>query len=423
MKIRHLIDRPLHLSLVLVFALVAISASSSANPVVELDTTQAGSIPASDLLPADIMQADSYQIAPSAAVYSGIVVFSMDTKFGQATLVGRQGVMDRVLELRAITQLEAMKSSEVYKSSLKSSAGKPVQGVKNLADSPKETLVAMGRGIGGFFADVGYSMVSDDPNQESVAKTAVGFAAAKRQLAFNLGVSPYSAFQPLQDELSDVAWAAVGGGMTVSVFFKAFEGAGTALSVTGTAESMRGLVRDNSPRELQNMNFDRLLAMGVEEQLAEVMLDNFNYDPENETRLIGALHSMQGVAGRELFIRRAALQDRPYNARLMREWAELFADYHVNVQKVKAIAISQTAPQLVLEGDKVIALVPIDYLTNAPGFQQRNAANIASLRAMGLTPDEAWVTGKIDPAVRQMLLDSGWNRLVEDAGSLLVAKK
>jgi len=154
-----------------------------------------------------------------------------------------------------------------------------------------------------------------------------------------------------------------------------------------------------------------------------VMLNNFNYDPENETRLIGALHSMQGVAGRELFIRRAALQDRPYNARLMREWAELFADYHANVQKVKAIAISQTAPQLVLQGDKVIALVPIDYLTNSPGFQQRNAANIASLRAMGLTPDEAWVTGKIDPAVRQMLLDSGWNRLVEGAGALLVAKK
>jgi hypothetical protein len=419
MKIRHLIDRPLYL---LIFSLGAAPALLSANPVVELDAAQAGSVPASILLPAEVIKADSYQVAPSAEVYSSIVLFSMDTEFGQATLVGRQGVMDRVVELHAITQLEAMKGSEVYKASLKSSAGKPVQAVKNLVDSPKETLSAMGRGIGGFFADVGYSMVSDDPNQESVTKTAVGFAVAKRQLAFKLGVSPYSTFQPLQDELSDVAWAAVGGGMTVSVFFKAFEGAGTALSVSGTAESMRGLVRDHSPRELQNMNFDRLLAMGVEEPLAEVMLNNFNYDPENETRLIGALNSMQGVAGRELFIRRAALQDKPYNARLMREWAELFADYHANVQKVKAIAISQTAPQLVLEGDKVVALVPADYLTNSPGFQQRNAANIASLRAMGLTPDEAWVTGKIDPSVRQMLLDSGWTRLVEDADTLLVAK-
>ena len=75
--------------------------------------------------------------------------------------------------------------------------------------------------FGSFLADVGYSIVSDDPSQENAAKTALGFDAAKRQFAYQLGVNPYSRFEPLQDQLSEVSWTAVGGGLTVSAAFRA----------------------------------------------------------------------------------------------------------------------------------------------------------------------------------------------------------
>lgn len=398
--------------------LVTSSWPLAASQVLNVNKQDATTALVSALLPEQLLHNESYKLDETARVYRGVAVFEMYGDYGPATLVGREGVLERIDELAAIKKLQAMKNSEVYKSALKSSAQKPVEIAKNLVDEPKEALRDIGRGLGSFFSDIGYSIVSDDPNQENVAKTAIGFAAAKRQLAYGLGISPYSTFKPLQDELSEVAWTAVGGGLTVSMGFRAIGGAGGSLLATsGTAESMRGLVRDNSPRALQNINYEKLLAMGVEEPLAEVMLNNFNYDPENETRLIGALASMEGVAGRALFIQRAALQDQPYNARLMREWAELFADYHRNVQRVKAIIVSRTAPQLVLADATTVALFPADYITAGPGFARRNAENIASLRSLGYVPGEAWVTGKIDPAVRQGLLDSGWQKLVEDAQS------
>jgi hypothetical protein len=161
--------------------------------------------------------------------------------------------------------------------------------------------------------------------------------------------------------------------------------------------------------------------MGIKEPLAEAMLDNFNYDPENETRLIGALASMKGVAGRDLFIQRAALQDQPYNARLMREWAELFAAYHENVDKVKAIVIAQTAPYLVLKNGTVLGLFPADYVTLDPTFEARNSASVEALRAQGLEPGEVWVTGRVDPELEPLLLKMGWKKASGDAGRLVQA--
>lgn len=397
---------------------LALSPLLTAQP--EADANTSVEVPTEKLLPAELLQREAYKLTRNTTIYQGVALYEMHSEFGQSTLVGRQGLLQRIDELQAIDQLRAMKGTEVYKKALKKSAKAPVETVKNLASSPVETIKNVGRGLGGFLSDVGYSMVSDDPNQENAAKTAIGFAAAKRALAYTLGVSPYSSFQPLQDELSEVAWTSVSGGLTVSMGFSEIGGAtGTLVKTTGTAESMRGMVRDNSPRKLQNINYDKLIAMGIKESLAEAMLDNFNYNPEEEVRLIGALASMEGVEGREKFIERAALQDQSYNARLMREWAELFANYHANVQKVKAIVIAQTAPLMVLKDGTVLALFPADYITLDPTFEARYRVFTKALRAQGLEPGEVWITGRVDPELLPLLADIGWEKVAGNADKLV----
>jgi hypothetical protein len=385
-----------------------------------VDANESVAVPTEKLVSSELLKGEGYELAPSTTVYQGVAIFEMQGEFGSSTLVGVQGLHERIDELRAIEQLRAMKGTKVYGDALKNSAIAPVETVKNLATSPIDTMADIGRGLGGFLSDVGYSIVSDDPNQDNVAKTAVGFATAKRQFAYALGVSPYSDFQPLQDELSEVSWTSVSGGLTVTVGFSAIGGTtGTLVQATGTAESMRSLVRDNSPRKLDKINHDKLLAMGVKESLADAMLDNFNYDPENETRLIGALASMEGVTGRELFIKIAALQDQSYNARLMREWAELFANYHANVQKVKAIVMAQTAPLLLLKDGTVLALFPADYITLDPTFEARYRALTEALRVQGLEPGEVWITGKVDPELKPVLVKIGWKKVSGDAARLV----
>jgi hypothetical protein len=394
---------------------IALSGAHAEEPEIMVMSDQSATVATTKLVPASLLKSDAYTLAPQTVIYQGVAIYKMESEFGQSTLVGGTGLAQRIDELNAIDQLRAMKGSEVYKEALKKSGKAPVETVKNLAKEPVDTIKDIGRGLGGFLSDVGYSIVSKDPNQENVAKTAAGFAAAKRQLAYQLGVSPYSSFQPLQDEMSDVAWTAVGGSVTVSLGFSALDGAGTVLRATGSAESMRGLIRDNSPRKLEKINEEKLLAMGVSESLTDALLDNFNYNPEDETRMVGALHSMKDVPGRELFIQRAALQDQPYNARLMREWAELCAAYHENVEPVKAIVMAEGTPFMVRKDGSIQGVFPADFVTLDETFVERNAAVADALRAQGYQPGEAWVTGKVDPALVPALKKLGWEKVTGGA--------
>lgn len=56
---------------------------------------------------------------------------------------------------------------------------------------------------------------------------------------------------------------------------------------------MRQLVRDRSPGELEKINKEKLLAMGVTDELTNAFLDNRYYSPQDATLLVGELESMQ----------------------------------------------------------------------------------------------------------------------------------
>ena len=113
----------------------------------------------------------------------------------------------------------------------------PVADAEPLPSEQQDPLVVTVDGMGRLYVNVG-----DDPDQDSVAKTALGHGAAKRAFAFELGVNPYSDFEPLQEELNEVAWTAVGGSLTVSVGFRAIGGTpGTVLSTSKLANGMRKL--------------------------------------------------------------------------------------------------------------------------------------------------------------------------------------
>lgn len=170
-------------------------------------------------LPAELISGPHYTMAPKAEVRRAIAFFKLDTSYGKTEVAGTVALLERIDELRAIATLENMKKTDVYTDALKKSAGGPLDTAKALVDDPLGTVSDTAKGLGSFFADIGYAIVSDDPSQENVAKTALGFGAAKRKLAHQLGVNPYSSFEPLQDHMSEIAWTMVGGGLTVTAAF------------------------------------------------------------------------------------------------------------------------------------------------------------------------------------------------------------
>lgn len=85
---------------------------------------------------------------------------------------------------------------------------------------------------------------------------------------------------PLQKALDEVVWTAIGGSLTVKVaFMSSPASAKTAVSLSGTAGSMKGFIRDNSLDQLEKINAEKLSAMGAGEDLREAFLDNPAFTP------------------------------------------------------------------------------------------------------------------------------------------------
>jgi hypothetical protein len=396
----------------LFFSLSTTLSSAVIAATVDQQTRDAESIrvPVVEFIPKELIKDSTYQLQPEATIHRSYATFQLKADSGTTQITGTTNLLERIAELKAIETLKKIKKTDVYTKALKSSALGPVETGKGLLTEPVDTISDAAKGLGGLFADIGYSIVSDDPSQENVAKTMVGFGAAQRQLAFTLGVNPYSDYQPLQDELSEVAWTSVGGGMTVAVGFSAIGGTpGTVVSLTSSANTGRKLVRDNSPRKLDNLNHDSLVSMGVKEPLAEAFLNNYNYNPESETRIVTAISSMKGVQGRADLVARASTVASAYEASQMRDWAELLAAFHAKVKPVKEIIIVSTAPFLVAKDGSVIGVFPTDYVVDTPGFKARIKAVVGEIESRGLKVGGFYATGKIHPGMSELLTSVGWS--------------
>ena len=161
-----------------------------------------------------------------------------------------------------------------------------------------------------------------------------GASRRKRELAIKLGVDPYTDFQPLQQRLTQLSAAAATGGLVVSGALMAIPGVGGIIvSNTATSANLGNAARDNTPAQLLDLNRAKLLAMGVDRNLAEQFLLNRNYTPVDATAVVSFLEEVQ-VPGREAFFARAATVGRRDAALFMRRQAEMLADYQNKTRSI-----------------------------------------------------------------------------------------
>jgi hypothetical protein len=105
--------------------------------------------------------------------------------------------------------------------------------------------------------------------EDSNAANLVGFSKAKRMVAIQFGVDPYSNNETLQRELNGIAWATYAGKMTFSVATMPIGGAaGLALTSAGVTNTLNKALVDQSPAELRLRNLNAMLAVGCDRAAA-----------------------------------------------------------------------------------------------------------------------------------------------------------
>lgn len=396
---------------VVAVALAVLPAKTLAQPVFE----QPPVLDAATILRPEFLKGPHFSVRPGVLTYAGHNQYTIDSDFGVFEAQGNAQLVQRVGEIEAIARLNEISRSDEYIKALELAAKGPVQLARNLATDPVKTVSGIPKGLWKFVNRAGEAakQLGDDsppnPYDGGAGKDLIGFSKAKRDIAFQLGVDPYSSNEELQKQLNSIAWAAFGGNMT-------FRGAlipvgGTAANIaTGVnlAQSTTAALRDNSPADLRSAGIKELDAMGVPGESATAFVNNPAWSPTEQTLFLQALGSMDGVRGRAQFVRLANSATDEVDTLFFRRTAELLAKIHRETP-LEALSSAYGFPVALTQDRTLVVALEWDYAS----FTENASKFIDSLKTGNFGADEiktrrVVITGVASPAAKEGLKAAGF---------------
>jgi hypothetical protein len=162
--------------------------------------------------------------------------------------------------------------------------------------------------------------------------------------------------------------------------------------------------------------------MGVQKPLIDAFVDNHGYNPQEETLLIGALESIKGVEGVDVFLSQASLANSETTALYHRIHAEMMAGYHSNVAPVARILNTDGVLTVQTKNGALILLAPVDYVIWTKKLDDEVKSLDSSIQKMGsASSKELWATGKLEKTARAHFESNGW-KVNENANDVLIKK-
>ena len=354
-----------------------------------------------------LMVGDGYSIE-SVAVNDGYSNnYYLQTEVGEVTVISDYQLARKIQEIQALQTLDAMSRAGVFGDAMKGGVMAPVHGTRALVTSPVQTTKGAVKGVGRWMGNIGRAIGSDDPYQEGGFSAAVGWAGTKRAFALELGVDPYTDWEPLKDALKSVSRAAFAGGITVGMAMDAATAGtttGTVISVTSLSGEMNDILLDNPPEALTKLNRKKLKGLGISRDVIDPFLLNYNYSPMEKTLLVEALSRMDGAKGRELFIAQAAAAPDQVIARYMQQMAEMMANYYTAVEAADIVKVD-TYVWLLNRKGTLVGVFPIDYLA---WTQEASSVVKGVEKDSRVKTRELWLEGSVSPLGRKALINGGW---------------
>ena len=326
------------------------------NPPLELN--------AALIVPDGKMVGEGYKLDTVALNDGFSNTYTLTTDVGEAKAVSDYQLARQIQEMRALIILDEMSRAGVFGDAMKEGLIAPLRAGKDLVTAPVETTKGAVKGVGRWMGNIGRSVKSSDPYQEGGVSSAVGWAGTKRAFALELGVDPYTDWEPLQKGLTSVARAAFAGGVTVGVAMGAVTDGttvGVVVEVVSLTGEMNSVLLDNPPEGLTKINREKLINMGISDKIVDPFLTNYNYTPMEKTLLVESLKRMDGAKGRDFFVAEAAGAPDRIVARFMQQRAEMMANYHTQTVATDLVKIESTVWQINRQGT-LIGLFPIDFL-------------------------------------------------------------
>jgi hypothetical protein len=320
---------------------------------------------------------------------------------------GDKLLAQRLTELQAVDTLEKMSKSQAFLEAAKNAGLAPLQFGRDLVTSPIETTDRLVSGVGHMFDKVDDEISNHSVSRDSFVESAVGIQKAKRELAFSLGVDPYSDFPPLAEGLTGVAQMMALGDISISAAYSAIPGgAGIAVSTTSTAATLSQPLRDQSSAEIAALVRSQLRALQVSDDQIKAFFKNTSYSPADQLAIAASLTTLN-IKDSSVFIERATRADNIDVAKFQRYRVELMAKENARLtltsfQSVSTFAINRD------KAGNYVAVFPFDEVlwTDITSHSFGELTEVLAKESGG-KPIFA-TTAHVSPAAEAQLKKLGW---------------
>lgn len=362
---------------------------------------------ASEILQPAWLSGPHHKVREDVTTYAGENWYVIDSDAGIFEAAGNVMLQNRIAEIYAILKLREISRGKEFGEAVKRAAKSPFVMAKQLIDHPVDTIAAVPKGIFKMVNRTGRAIESaatgrkKSDYEDQNAAALLGVSKAKRELAFQYGVNPYSSNPVLQKELNSIGWTSFAGKATVSVLTAGMAGGDVenVLQFTKVLGRNGTRLRDTSPNDLLRENKASLMKMGASDAAAERILANPALSPAHQTNIVTALESLQGVSGRIDYAMLAAnTSENETDATFFEQTAILIARVHAESAKLKSIEIRDGFPVCIGQNGTTVVALHWDYAAWTP----RAADFLASLEAKDASL-AVMLTGQVSPLLRQQL--------------------
>lgn len=329
---------------------------------------------AADLFPAETLNSDLYTIQDEVRNDGFLNRYVVSSQWGEWELYSNALLDVRLTEIVAMSEMRKIEEGESFQGAIQDDAKDLGKGVTAMISDPKGALKGTASGVSKMFALTGESWKSrhtrkDESSLTNLGNTLSGFSKAKRELAAQFGVDPYSSNKDLHLELDRVARAASSGVM-VGMVAKALipGGIGVVLSATDLSHSLNELLATSSEIELRIINREKLQKMRMDDVLIERFLDDLNTSSTYKTYFVGALETMEGVTDRDLFLDWAIGPPSEDVALFKVQTAIMHAGYHERQIKIDRFVRSGATLAAIDSDNSLVAQAALDHLLWVESF-------------------------------------------------------
>lgn len=276
---------------------------------------------AKDLVAPELLKGPHFTLDPKVPVVGFVARFTLRSPLGEFTAHGLRMLPIRVNEIEAIAKLDEFSAGREFTAAAARAAARPVTSAVNMATRPVETITGLPGGVTRLFGRIGLAGASvaraaTAPEQSAGERaagassrvgtatvTALGFEQERRRLAERLGVDPYTTNEILSAKLTDVAWVAFSGRLTISAATAILVPHSMFIAAPGITDRA---IYDVPAADLVNRASAAFGETGATAAQVQALMQNSQYSLSALTSLAVGLQTLKGLPGRDAVVEFAA---------------------------------------------------------------------------------------------------------------------